>query len=238
MYYFQRLIIDFDAGFAGETISMTKHEKNLMKKVYSKIGSKSDRKYRTAYMQSEESDLDKLQRQLIKFLGKIDTEIWIPVFTPDTFVDREPADLLQFTLHFQDMKVNLLLGLLSLFYFSKLKYKNNRVPVLDKFLPRLIDLACNSSDFNTRRDACEAFHSCVIVFLGENRGSYLEQQYPQYAASLFKKIITVVFRLSTDENTTIQQIFVPLAKEMTHYYSKLQTEKIINDMFLEVLFVS
>ncbi|XP_065223597.1 DNA-dependent protein kinase catalytic subunit-like [Planococcus citri] len=203
--------------FAGETISMTKHEKTLMKKAYTKIGSKSNRKYRTAYLQSEESELDKLQKKLIKFLGKIDTDLWIPVFTADSYVDREAADLLLFTLHFQDMRVDL---------------------VLDKFLPRLIDLACNSSDFNTRRDACEAFHSYVIVFLGENRDSHFEREYPQYVSSLFKKIIKAVFRLSTDENTTIQQIFVPLAQQITHYYSRRQNEKIIANAFLEILFES
>lgn len=39
----------------------------------------------------------------------------------------------------------------------------------DKFLPRVIDLACNSSDLKTRIAACEVLHSCVIVFLGNSK---------------------------------------------------------------------
>lgn len=70
-------------------------------------------------------------------------------------------------------------------------------------------------------------------------GNHFENAYPQDAPNLFKKVIFVVIKLGADVNDTVQQLFRPLSIQVAHYYSsKIQTQGVITNAFLEILFVS
>lgn len=100
----------FCVGFAGETEAVTKYEKKLIQSIISNPSAKWNKKFHQAYVQSVDSELNKLQKKVVKFLGKVDTDMWMPAFKCKSYIEWEAVDILKFNLPFQDMKVNIFLG--------------------------------------------------------------------------------------------------------------------------------
>lgn len=70
--------------------------------------SKSNQKYRR--VMSVDSELDKLQKKVVKFLGKVDSDMWMPLFTAQSYVDWETVNILKVEFPFNDMNVKVSLG--------------------------------------------------------------------------------------------------------------------------------
>lgn len=81
-----------------------------MMEVISNRRTKTNQRLRKAFIQSGDSELDKLQKKVVKFLGKVDSDVWMPVFTSQNYIEWEPVDILKFDFPFKDLKINVFLG--------------------------------------------------------------------------------------------------------------------------------
>ena len=96
---------------------------------------------------------------------------------------------------------------------------------LDASLPRIVDLAQNSTDKITRIAACELLHALILYMIGKSatnpniktgkgakRKVQKEQAYEDSAAfaKLYAKLFPVIIRLATEIEQISRQLFEPL----------------------------
>lgn len=99
------------AEFAGDTDVLTESEKRLLIPVFTQSRNKNYKKFREACATSMNSKLSKLQRKIVKFLSKVDTELCSSFYRSQNCSTFEPTEILKFELPFTDMKVKIFLGL-------------------------------------------------------------------------------------------------------------------------------
>jgi DNA-dependent protein kinase catalytic subunit len=88
---------------------------------------------------------------------------------------------------------------------------------IDCLLPRVMFLAENSVDRQTKVASCELLHALFTAAIGfhSQSGSTNDKNY----VKLFESVFPCVFRLAVDGDTVSNQLFQPLAMQMIHWYT-------------------
>lgn len=176
-------------GFEMKTIVGSTNTARLRRKVeMKKINTSSD----------IESDLIKIQRKIILFLGKLSPNMCLHLISNDLKVDEtkslvkwEVGQKLRLSLH-QNYDSNIL------------------IVYLDNLIPQTRNLALTSSDRRTKISACELIHASVIILLGADL----------HRGEMWSKLIDTVFFLGCDSDTAVQEMFQPLLLQIMHYISQ------------------
>lgn len=98
-----------------------------------------------------ESELFKVQKQILEFLGQLDSNTCAAFAASQNNVEQvvwSSTPHLKIVLPFEDVKLNI---------------------YLEKLVPRIVELAMYSSDRKLRVTACELLHAVVIVILGTSK---------------------------------------------------------------------
>ena len=96
---------------------------------------------------------------------------------------------------------------------------------LDSCLPRIIDLAQNSTEKRTRIAACELLHGLVLYMIGKSAtrpGSQLKQHEHENMAAfakLYARLFPVIIRLATEIEEISRQLFEPLVFQIVRWFS-------------------
>lgn len=100
---------------------------------------------------------------------------------------------------------------------------------LDTFLPRIVDLAENSQERQTKVCACELLHSITLFMVGTsaNKHSEMTQFY-----KLYKHIFPALIRLATDVELVAKQLFKPLVLQLIHWFTKNAKHENVETMTL------
>lgn len=78
------------------------------------------------------------------------------------------------------------------------KKKNDKLWLSDPFLPRVVELARQSSDRQTKVAACELLHSLTLYMLGRSAQQPGEQQKRQPMDRLYRKLFPALLSLACD----------------------------------------
>jgi DNA-dependent protein kinase catalytic subunit len=88
---------------------------------------------------------------------------------------------------------------------------------LDACLPKLVDLATNGHDKETRLAACEFLHSLLIYMIGKNAtkpqaGAKRAEESQEIApfAKIYAKLFPVVIKLASETEQIVRILFQPL----------------------------
>ncbi|XP_034245330.1 DNA-dependent protein kinase catalytic subunit-like [Thrips palmi] len=153
-----------------------------------------------------DTELVQLQKEVILFLSTLDSSTYLSLL--DGSEDRvgvtawQKEKLLIFPLPFPDMKVDI---------------------SLDDILPRLVDLASNCSDRQTRSVACELLHAVIMFMLGKEK--QLESNQQGHLTALWTHVFPSILTLACDMDSMVKQLFAPLGEEMAHWYSSKSQER-------------
>lgn len=103
---------------------------------------------------------------------------------------------------------------------------------LDSCLPRIVDLAQNSTDKLTRIAACELLHALILYMIGKSATNpnqagkkagkkKTEQTQADSAAfaKLYAKLFPVIIRLATEIEQISRQLFEPLCFQIVRWFS-------------------
>ncbi|XP_044259527.1 DNA-dependent protein kinase catalytic subunit-like [Tribolium madens] len=146
-----------------------------------------------------EPELFQLQVKIIKFVGQ-QTSSLCEAFA----ISEDHADLTVWT-NEQHLKI-------------ALPYEDIKVQVyLDKFLPRIVNVALNSSDRKTRITACELLQATVMIFLGTTKQMSLSGL--SDLNELLKHVSVPLLRLGCDMDQVVEQLFRPLCFQLIHWYT-------------------
>ncbi|CDW71353.1 dna-dependent protein kinase catalytic subunit [Stylonychia lemnae] len=121
----------------------------------------------------------------------------------ENFIKWDPEKRLKFTVPLYTKKVDI--------YF-------------DACLPKVVDLAKNSSDRETRVAACEFLHALIIYMIGKNasapkgRGNQQQQEVAPFA-KIYKKLFPVMIHLATEVENISRQLFEPLIFQIVRWFS-------------------
>lgn len=103
----------------------------------------------------EESELLNIQRKILLFIAKLSYEYSIILAESTNTVEPvlwSKTPHLKVGLPFEDHSLNV---------------------YLDRFVPRIIEIALNCSDRKTKIVACELLHSIILLILGLGKYNYL-----------------------------------------------------------------
>ncbi|OMJ94285.1 hypothetical protein SteCoe_2629 [Stentor coeruleus] len=84
----------------------------------------------------------------------------------------------------------------------------------DKILPRVIHLAEKSSDKKTKIISCELLHALILYMLGK------KTQVDFNFAKIYNNVFPVVYKLATDVELIIRQMFEPLSKQLVRWFAR------------------
>ncbi len=98
---------------------------------------------------------------------------------------------------------------------------------LDDLLPRIVELAEEASDRQTKVAACELLHSVVLYMIGSN--AKLE---PVPVHKIYARLFPAMIRLAVDVEQVTRQLFEPLMMQVIHWFTKNQTEENTETMTL------
>lgn len=94
---------------------------------------------------------------------------------------------------------------------------------LDNLLPRIIELAENSSNRKTRVSACELLHSLTVYMIGKS-ATRAKDETDGIKKSPYHKLYTRVFpsllRLASDVETVSRDLFRPLLFQIIHWLTR------------------
>ncbi|XP_078482635.1 DNA-dependent protein kinase catalytic subunit [Ciona intestinalis] len=90
---------------------------------------------------------------------------------------------------------------------------------LDKFLPRVMELATQGGERKAKISACELLHSITIYIIGRNAQISNVERNTHSMASLYKKLVPVLLQLACDVDQVCKQLFDPLIKQMIHWFT-------------------
>jgi DNA-dependent protein kinase catalytic subunit len=97
---------------------------------------------------------------------------------------------------------------------------------LDSCLPRIIDLAENSSKKETRIAACELLHALILYMIGKSatkpkghQNTLKESENMAAFAKLYAKLFPVIIRLATEIELISRQLFQPLCFQIVRWFS-------------------
>ncbi|CAG5107248.1 Similar to PRKDC: DNA-dependent protein kinase catalytic subunit (Gallus gallus) [Cotesia congregata] len=148
---------------------------------------------------NNDEGLEKLQKRILLLFGRFEQSTVLEfLYTQslNTGASWDKKDLLKYSLHFPDYTLDV---------------------YLDTMLPRIVELAVNSSDRRSKVAASEVLHSLVSIVLGKTV-QYLSADADRFAP-LYKTLCPVLLRLGCDADDVIRQIFNPLVLQLTHWLS-------------------
>uniref|UniRef100_A0A0P4W3R0 non-specific serine/threonine protein kinase n=1 Tax=Scylla olivacea TaxID=85551 RepID=A0A0P4W3R0_SCYOL len=90
---------------------------------------------------------------------------------------------------------------------------------LDDLLPRVVDLALNSSDRQTKVAASELLHSIIILMIGtgSQQQEGIQAKYPM--AALYHHIFQAMLQLACDPDQVTRQLFFTLTHQTIHWFT-------------------
>ncbi|XP_071796803.1 DNA-dependent protein kinase catalytic subunit-like [Asterias amurensis] len=157
---------------------------------------------------TKDSPLRSVQCRIIQLLGSLggQTNEWLLETSPDEIakvaVAWDTESRLQFAVPFVDMKPTI---------------------ELDRFLPRVADLALTSSDRQTKVAACESLHTLVLYMLGKGTQQPAGRQAKSPMQHLYRRIFPVLLRLACDIEQVSKQLFEPLVMQLIHWFTGNKT---------------
>lgn len=159
------------------------------------FNSARQRKNRRFYIQSVETDLMQLKKQIALFLGRRSPEEASLILSnyDQKLVKDYANEIFQLKMHCNDAYMPIIF--------------------LDQIMERISKLAQASSNRMTRISACELFHALVLDFMKQNDNSNRE------SVILWKELCCTLIKLGADEDSIIIQLYEPLLFQMMHYYS-------------------
>lgn len=167
----------------------------------------------------ESESLEDFQKRILLFIGSMSPDVvveYIREKSLDARVTWDKKDLLKYDLPLSTNKLEI---------------------YLDKVLPRIIELALNSGDRQTKVSACECLFSIVTILLGSSSKVLFHAEF-KYEA-LFKSLYPVLLKLGCDIDEVTRQIYQPFCLQLTHWLSskmvRLSEVKIV-DSFLNSAF--
>lgn len=84
----------------------------------------------------------------------------------------------------------------------------------DKILPRVIHLAEKSNDKKTKIISCELLHALILCMLGKRT------QVDYNFAKIYNNVFPVVYKLATDVELIVRQMFEPLSKQLVRWFAR------------------
>ncbi|XP_034941190.1 DNA-dependent protein kinase catalytic subunit-like [Chelonus insularis] len=152
---------------------------------------------------NDDDDLEKLQKRILLLFGKFELSVVMKFLhnqSLNTGATWDKKNLLEYSINFPDMIIDV---------------------QLDIVLPRITELALNSSDRRTRVGASEVLHSIIAILLGKtvNQISPNLSEGPDRLAPLYKTLSPVLLRLGSDSDEVIRQLYNPLTLQITHWLS-------------------
>ncbi|XP_063237602.1 DNA-dependent protein kinase catalytic subunit-like isoform X2 [Bacillus rossius redtenbacheri] len=153
---------------------------------------------RTHLLERPETELLRLQRRALAFVGQLDGEVGAALAggREAELVSWDTEHHLEYALPFRDAKVGV---------------------NLDELLPRVVDLALNCSNRQTRVAACEFLHAALMYMLGRN--VRLELAQPGHGRQLFARLLPALLQLGCDPDQVVLQLFSPLVPQLARWYS-------------------
>lgn len=167
-----------------------------------------------------ESELLKLQKKILVFVGQLDPGISLQMIKDSESIEKVPWNnkpSLKFEVPFSDIKSDI---------------------YLDKIVPRIIELALYSGDRKTRSTACEVLHGVMTVLLGTVRAMSSDKNKETFE-KLFRTLISTLIQLGCDSDELIRQIFNEFIFQLIHWYTS--REKLLSyesKILIETLMVS
>lgn len=156
-----------------------------------------------AVIQNIETDLMKMKRRILLFLG--------------TCSPNESQLILS------SFEQKLIKDYITELFKVKLESDDPSFPLifLDPIVERVVHLSLYSSDRSVKVSACELLHGLVLYMMGKN----LERKEP---LPMWRNLCKTIIILGADKDQTVRQLFEPLLMQMTHYYS--QPSKILSPL--------
>jgi DNA-dependent protein kinase catalytic subunit len=97
---------------------------------------------------------------------------------------------------------------------------------LDPLLPRVVELAESSGDRSTRVTACELVHAILLYTLGKNAQAAGRTQIKVTPfAKIYEHLFPAVFRLATDLDAVVRQLFSPLSRQVVRWFAKSKSSE-------------
>ena len=90
---------------------------------------------------------------------------------------------------------------------------------LDPLLPRVLSLCEQAGDVKTRVTACELLHAIVLYMIGRSTQAAFN------FSKQFSRLLPVVFRLATDMEPVLHQMFEPFTKQIVRWFAKAKTHE-------------
>ncbi|KAJ3652171.1 hypothetical protein Zmor_018159 [Zophobas morio] len=148
-----------------------------------------------------ESELTRLQIRIIKFVGGQSNALC------EAFAFHEDDTNLSVWSNQQHLKI-------------VLPYNDIKLDIyLDKLLPRIINIALNSSDRKTRVMACELLQAIIMIFLGATK--QMTQSGLSDLNELLRHISVPLLKLGCDMDPVIEQLYRPLCFQLIHWYTQV-----------------
>nr|CAD7432490.1 unnamed protein product [Timema monikensis] len=202
------------SGFEGdieEAIDweLIKPSKNLSKNRTTKL-------IRKTLIERPETELSKLQRRIVIFLGCLETNTCLSLIEGGKKVQCDVWDSSQhlaYAIPFIDMKPSI---------------------NIDNILPRVIELCLGCSDRQTRIVACEFLHAVIMYMLGTNLK--MEVSKPGYLSKMFSHMVMPLLQLGCDSDQIVHQLYHPLMLQLAHWYSSaVQLGSVHTQILIETL---
>ncbi|XP_022110985.1 DNA-dependent protein kinase catalytic subunit-like isoform X2 [Acanthaster planci] len=154
--------------------------------------------------QTQDSPLRSVQLRILHLLGSLggQTNAYLLETSAEEIAkvavawDTQPR--LQFAVPFVDMKPNI---------------------DLDRYLPRVVELALTSGDRQTKVAACESLHTLVLFMLGKGTQQPEQRQAKSPMQHLYRRVFPALFRLSCDVEQVARQLFEPLVMQLIHWFT-------------------
>ncbi|KAJ3665343.1 hypothetical protein Zmor_000841 [Zophobas morio] len=152
-----------------------------------------------------EPELIRLQMRIIKFIGGQSSALC------EAFAFREDDTNLSVWSNQQHLKI-------------VLPYNDIKLDIyLDKLLPRITNIALNSSDRKTRVMACELLQAIVMIFLGATK--QMTQSGLSDLNELLRHISVPLLKLGCDMDQVVEQLFRPLCFQLIHWYTHVSQSR-------------
>ena len=146
---------------------------------------------------------DSLRTYILNFLGRIGGRVHDIVGSSE----KDIAKGLRWTSSKDVLKIELIFDQINA------KYKLD----LTEIIPRIIELAELSGDYDIKTTACEALHTIILYMLPQVNQPELCQ--------IYEKVFPCILRLATDSYDFTRNLFEPLVKQLCHWFSRAKSRK-------------
>nr|CAB3231039.1 DNA-dependent protein kinase catalytic subunit-like [Phallusia mammillata] len=198
----EQVIISLQPFLASEQGS----DSVVLEKVKLNKKSKSSIKKQKNIKEAEESTRKRMRSRVVRYLGSLGGSVLSFLKKPDEGNEVAVADwdkdiVIKYAVPFRDLKPEIR---------------------LDLYLPRVMEIASQSSDRQAKIAACELMHSIVLYTIGTNAQTSNMKSVSGLMPSLYKKLFPVLLRLACDVDQVCKQMFEPLMKQIIHWFTNNQ----------------